>query len=226
MTVVQTLILIGVLFSNTGPRAVDEASEWAPLCQKLEEADLVFEMEFQVKGRYSRKHMARGWPPPKKDLRTIARTGKVVKVLKGELRSGSSWRSSFGYPFHHHASVAYWKAFFDRSTVRMVYYLKEKGLRYAHVRARRCGRGARRAATFRGAPPMGIIFGSLWLAPPVWRQATLFVLIATNLVLRCGPQSSRAAAIFCAKAAPTSWSMFLLGQPTPRPSRSLGLGII
>jgi hypothetical protein len=166
MTVVQTLILIGVLFSNTGPSAVDEAREWMPLCQKFEEADLVFEMEFKVKGRYSRKHMVRGWPPPKTDLRTVARTGKIVQVLKGELKPGSSWRTSFGYPFHHHASVAYWKAFFDRGTFRMMYYLKEKGLRYAHVRGPEMRQGCTGSSHFSWCPSYGDYFRQIQACGP------------------------------------------------------------
>ena len=126
------ILLLGfVFFPNIFPASV---GEWLPLCEKYTQSDLVFVMEFRVEGAYSDEYREKQGAPPASDLRRGAATGKVVDVLKGDgLEAGALWEPGFGYPFYHHASVAYWDAFFRRPSFQMVYFLKQTQQGYQFI---------------------------------------------------------------------------------------------
>ena len=106
------------------------AGDHKALCQKSAEADLVFEIQFTVRGHYPEKYLNKGWAPPDSILMETAKTGKITRVFKGPLQSGDPWREAYGIFFRQGASVKKWSAFFNRETFSMVAFLKRKGDRY------------------------------------------------------------------------------------------------
>jgi len=103
------------------------AGTHAELCAKVKKADLVFEMKFSVKGKYSNYYKKRKWAPPQKILLKTARTGSVTKVFKGSIKKGSLWIDSYYFNFRQANSVINWVNFFKRKDFSQIYFLKKEG---------------------------------------------------------------------------------------------------
>jgi hypothetical protein len=72
------------------------AGEHRSICQRVANADLVYEMRFTQKGRYPSAVRSKGWAPPTAELLATARTGEVSHVFKGSIPLGSPWIEAYG----------------------------------------------------------------------------------------------------------------------------------
>ena len=99
------------------------AGDHKPLCRKVTEADLVFEMAFEINEKYDDNYRKKGWAPPDSVLMNISRSGKITKVFKGNAVIGDPWIDSYGILFRQGTSVKRWEAFFQRKRFRMIAFL-------------------------------------------------------------------------------------------------------
>ena len=106
------------------------AGDHKPLCKKAQEADLVFEMAFEVRGHYPKEARDKQWVPPNSELRKTAKTGKVTQVFKGELETGSPWSEAYRFRFRQGAQVSHWDAFFQRKNFSQIQFLKKQKEHY------------------------------------------------------------------------------------------------
>ncbi len=119
-----TVILL-ILFSTTA-----HAGPHRDLCEKVKDADLVFEMHFDVRGVYPKSALDKGYEPPQTEIEKTLKTGKVTKVFKGDIKVGDSWKPSYGTPDLKKGSVKAWKDFFGRKDFSSIYFLKKNGYTY------------------------------------------------------------------------------------------------
>jgi hypothetical protein len=109
---------------------------WAPssahagphrsVCAKAELAGLVVEARFTVNAKYPQSHQRKQWGPPNSALRRIARTGKVVRVLKGSAKVGQPWDENWRAEFKTgSSSVKSWKKFFRQRHFSQIFFLAE-----------------------------------------------------------------------------------------------------
>ncbi|MGB0637912.1 MAG: hypothetical protein ACPGTU_01185 [Myxococcota bacterium] len=107
------------------------AGDHKPLCDKVNEADLVMEISFIQKGHYPKKEHDNGWVPPESELLKTANTGVVTHVFKGNVDKGSPWKSSYGHYFDPGASTAdAWTRFFSRQQFSQIYFLRTEAGRH------------------------------------------------------------------------------------------------
>ncbi len=107
-----------------------QAGPHKPLCDKVRQADLVFEMQFEQQGKYPEDYRAKQWAPPMGELQKTARTGKVVTVFKGDVKQDSSWRAEYGIGFTLGSDLQAWDAFFERKQFSKIYFLVREGHSY------------------------------------------------------------------------------------------------
>lgn len=110
--------------------ALAQAGEHRPLCEKIQAADLVYEMRFSQAGRYPSAHRAKRWGPPESELLKTARTGEVSQVFKGAIEVGAPWTPAYGAGLQVSSSVAKWDEFFAQKTFSKVFFLVKKGETY------------------------------------------------------------------------------------------------
>ena len=108
------------------------AGEHKPLCDKVKEADLVVEVQFQQKAVYPPSHREKEWAPPESELIKTAKTGVVSKVFKGTVPVGAPWVPEWGVRFKPGGSaVQAWEKFFALENFKEIYFLKQSGERFA-----------------------------------------------------------------------------------------------
>lgn len=107
-----------------------QAGPHKPLCEKVQQADLVFEMRFDQRGKYPANYRKKQWAPPMGELQKTARTGKVITVFKGSVEPGSSWRAEYGIGFTLGSDLQAWDAFFQQAQFSKVYFLAREGHSY------------------------------------------------------------------------------------------------
>ncbi len=102
------------------------AGDHKPLCDKVNEADLVMEISFTQKGHYPQKENDNGWGPPESELLKTASTGVVTQVFKGDVVKGSPWKTTYGHHFDPGPSTAdAWVLFFSRKEFSQIYFLRK-----------------------------------------------------------------------------------------------------
>ena len=102
------------------------------MCDKVEQADLVVEVQFQQKAVYPPKYREKQWAPPEAELVKTAKTGVVSKVFKGSASVGDPWLPAWGVRFYPGGSaVLAWENFFALDTFTEIYFLKQAGDRFA-----------------------------------------------------------------------------------------------
>lgn len=101
-----------------------------PLCQKVKEASLVFEIGFEVRGEYPKTYLEKEWEPPYRELLKTAQAGRITQVFKGDVKSGDPWQEKFGIIFRQSSRVQDWIDFFKRKKIRTIAFLKKVGDRY------------------------------------------------------------------------------------------------
>lgn len=106
------------------------AGDHRPLCEKVEVADLVFEMRFKVRGQYHAELIKKEWPPSQTELGKTARTGIITHVFKGDLKVGDAWPQSHLLGFGGPSSVQKWQRFFAMKEFSAIYFLKRVGKSY------------------------------------------------------------------------------------------------
>jgi hypothetical protein len=107
------------------------AGEHKPLCDKVRESDLIFEMRFEQRGKYPADYRKKRWAPPTGELQKTARTGKTVAVWKGPIAVGATWTPRYGIGFTLGSDPATWETFFARETFSKIYFLVQEGESYA-----------------------------------------------------------------------------------------------
>ena len=106
------------------------AGSHRPLCEKVADADLVFEIQFQQVAVYPPEAKDKKWAPPMSELEKTLSTGIVQRVFKGAISPGeprsTSWeiRLSPGG-----SSVAAWERFLAKPTFSQIVFLKKDGHR-------------------------------------------------------------------------------------------------
>jgi hypothetical protein len=110
--------------------ALAHSGEHRPLCEKVQAADLIYEMRFSQAGRYPSAHRSKRWGPPESELLKTASTGEVTEVFKGTTKVGAPWVPSFGIGFQVSSSVAKWDEFFAQKAFSKVFFLVKKGETY------------------------------------------------------------------------------------------------
>ena len=101
-----------------------------PLCDKVKDAELVFEMRFEQKGNYPVSYREKQWAPPMGELQKTARTGTVSHVFKGAIKTGAPWVPEYGIGFTLGSDLTVWDAFFTRTSFSGVFFLVKKGMSY------------------------------------------------------------------------------------------------
>ena len=99
--------------------------EWLPLCQKVEQADLVFEAIFDI-------------PKEKPSLEVslaeaILQSGKISRVIKGGLVLETPWDPAFGKPFAGYIGGYLAKLLEGRTQIRRVVFLKKTEAGYTPI---------------------------------------------------------------------------------------------
>jgi len=105
--------------------------EHKPLCRKVTESDLVFEMRFEQRGHYPDAARDNEWKPPMSELLKTARTGVVATVFKGPIALSAPWAPGYGIGFTLGSDPAVWDAFFARKTFSKIYFLAKEAESYA-----------------------------------------------------------------------------------------------
>lgn len=106
------------------------AGEHRPLCEKVNEAQLVFEMHFEVKSTYPASNLKKGWGPPENELFKTLSTGKVTQVFKGKIKPGDRWVQAYGLLFNQGSNVKKWQKLFKTKDFSVIVFLKKKGESY------------------------------------------------------------------------------------------------
>ena len=106
------------------------AGEHRALCDKVNAADLVYQMQFRQVGGYPSSHRSKQWGPPESELLKTASTGEVTEVFKGTVTVGAPWIPAFGTGFQMSSSVAKWDEFFAQKVFSKVFFLVKKGQTY------------------------------------------------------------------------------------------------
>lgn len=102
-----------------------------PLCDKVIESDLVFEIAFTQKGTYPEKQRTKEWAPPPEELDKTAHTGVVSRVFKGTIESGSSFNKEWGIHFNPGGNtVEAWDKFFALEKFKQIYFLRVEDGRF------------------------------------------------------------------------------------------------
>lgn len=126
------LIVLFVLFP-----AIDLfAGYHMAICEKANLADDIVEVSFKVIGHYPEKEHLKKWSPPEAGLNVIAKTGKIIKVFKGDLKIGEGWEDRFGMPFKKGEGrdpVRWWEDFFKRPGFSQIVFLTKEANSYSTV---------------------------------------------------------------------------------------------
>lgn len=112
------LFLFLMLFSVTAS-AGDEMS----LCDKVNMATDIVEMEFKNQAKYPTSLQQKQYPPKNEELQKIAATGKVTHVFKGSLNKGAPWVNDMPSPFWGVSSVEKYKKIFEHDQFRRFLFL-------------------------------------------------------------------------------------------------------
>lgn len=105
-----------------------------PLCDKVQESDLVFEIAFVQKGSYPEKQRTKEWAPPPEELSKTAHTGVVARVFKGSLESGSPFNKEWGVHFNPGGNtVEAWDKFFALDAFKQIYFLRAEDGRFTRT---------------------------------------------------------------------------------------------
>ena len=75
------------------------AGDYKPLCDKVREADLVIEIQFNQHAVYPTEHREKEWAPPESELLKTAKTGIVSKGFKGPITKGTPSKPAWGLRF-------------------------------------------------------------------------------------------------------------------------------
>ena len=114
---ISTIIALVITLSLVGSTDSPPQEEWMPLCQKVEKADLVFEATFEV---------PKEKPSPEVSLaEVIVQSGKISRVIKGELVLEAPWDPSFGKPFDGYIDGYLEKLIEGKTQIRRVVFLKK-----------------------------------------------------------------------------------------------------
>lgn len=122
---IQFLFVCFLMTSNFA-----SAGDHRPLCEKTQEADLIFEMHFDMKSTYPAKALQKGWPPPEAELLKTSKTGKVINVYKGSIKIDDPWIEPYGLLFRRSSDVKRWKDLFKQKDFSVIAFLKKKGDEY------------------------------------------------------------------------------------------------
>ena len=108
------------------------AGDYKPLCDKVQESDVVIEVQFTQKAVYPAEHREREWAPPESELLKTAKTGVVSKVFRGPIKKGTSWQPGWGIRFDPgEPSAQEWVQFFERETFKQIFFFQQAGQRFS-----------------------------------------------------------------------------------------------
>jgi hypothetical protein len=121
--------LVLVLGAGLSPSSA-KAGDPGPLCAALTGADVVVEVELQVKDVYPPAYRAKSWAPEAQHLRATLATAKVAKVHKGD---PAGWTPRFEDLPLGNLSVNQWEGLFAAPTVRALVLLDREGAGWRSV---------------------------------------------------------------------------------------------
>lgn len=106
------------------------AGSHRPLCDKVNDAELIAEIRFQQIAAYPQQSREKQWAPPKSELEKTRATGIVRRVFKGDIKSGESAPESWEIRIEPAgSSVAAWDRFLERTEFSQIVFLKAEGHR-------------------------------------------------------------------------------------------------
>ena len=118
----MSLVFLSLLLLSGESRAGDHRE----LCEKVETAAAVVEIQFQQVATWSDEYKDKGWPPPASELLQTAATGRILRVFKGDLEEGMAWQEGWGENFTI-SGLEDWGVFMSQAEFSQVWFMDGLG---------------------------------------------------------------------------------------------------
>ena len=106
--------------------ALASAGEHRELCDKVEAAAAVVELQFDQVAVWPPEHKEKSWAPPKRELVKTAKTGRVIHVFKGSVDVGDPWVEAWGTQFTI-SGMEDWKTFMALGEFQQIWFMDGEG---------------------------------------------------------------------------------------------------